>query len=64
MIYFAFDTLKYYIKDLGLGYGIFYKLDHSLRLRDNLLLNIGVVFIIVKLSLNNLNNNNIYKVEN
>ena len=30
MIYFAFDSFKYFIKDLGLGYGVFYKLDHPL----------------------------------
>ena len=30
MIYFSLDTMNYRIKDLGLGFGVFYKLDKPL----------------------------------
>jgi hypothetical protein len=40
---------KYLIKDLGIGFGAFVKLDRPLELKDNHLLNIGESFIIVNL---------------
>lgn len=36
----------YKIKDLGIGFGTFYKLDFPLVLKDNHLLNMGLIFII------------------
>jgi hypothetical protein len=43
---------SYKIKDLGVGFGTFYKLDFPLVLKDNHLLNMGLIFMVVNL-LNN-----------
>jgi hypothetical protein len=40
---------KYLIKDLGIGFGAFVRLDRPLELKDNYLLNMGESFIIVNL---------------
>jgi hypothetical protein len=40
---------KYLIKDLGIGFGAFVRLDKPLELKDNHLLNMGESFIIVNL---------------
>jgi hypothetical protein len=37
------------IKDLGIGFGAFVRLDNALELKDNHLLNLGESFIIVNL---------------
>lgn len=56
-IEFSMETLKnggstqgrYLIKDLGIGFGAFVRLDKPLELKDNHLLNMGESFIIVNL---------------
>ena len=48
-IEFFLDDLSYKVKDLGIGFGAFVKLDHSLELKDNHLVNLGESFIIVNL---------------
>lgn len=40
---------RYLIRDLGIGFGAFVRLDRPLELRDNHLLNMGESFIIVNL---------------
>ena len=40
---------KYMVKDLGIGFGAFVRLDQPLELKDNHLLNMGESFIIVNL---------------
>ena len=45
--------LKYYIKDLGSGYGTFIKLDEPLKIKNNLLINIGDTFIVFSFKENN-----------
>lgn len=40
----------YEIKDLGNGFGVFYKLDTIYTLKDNQLINIGQIFIVVNIS--------------
>ena len=40
------NSFKYYIKDLGSGYGTFIKLDEPLKIKNNLLINIGDTFIV------------------
>ena len=40
---------RYLIKDLGIGFGAFAKLEKPLELKDNYLLNMGESFIIVNL---------------
>ena len=40
------NNYKYYIKDLGSGYGTFIKLVESLKIKNNLLINIGDTFIV------------------
>ncbi len=39
----------YLIKDLGIGFGAFVRLDRPLELKDNHLINMGESFIIVNL---------------
>jgi hypothetical protein len=45
-IRFDRDTKKYYIKDLGNGFGTFIKLINELKLKDNLLINIGETYMV------------------
>ena len=40
------NNFKYYIKDLGSGYGTFIKLIEPLKIKNNLLINIGDTFIV------------------
>lgn len=48
-ISFAYDnsSYRYLIKDLGIGFGAFARLDRPLELKENHLLNMGESFIIV-----------------
>ncbi len=41
--------MSYFIKDLGIGFGAFVRLEIPLELKDNHLLNLGESFIIVNL---------------
>ena len=50
-------NFKYYIKDLGSGYGTFIKLDEPLKIKNNLLINIGDTFIVFSFKENGDNNN-------
>ena len=56
-IRFDNDTKKYYIKDLGNGFGTFIKLINEQKIKDNLLINIGETYIVF--SFNNDNENEI-----
>ena len=49
MIRYDENKSKYYIKDLGSGYGTFIKLINPLRITNNLLINIGDTFIVFSL---------------
>ena len=49
------NNYKYYIKDLGSGYGTFIKLVSPLRIINNLLINIGDTFIVFSLNEKNEN---------
>ena len=40
------NNYKYYIKDLGSGYGTFVKLTEPIKIKNNLLINIGETFIV------------------
>ena len=40
------NNFKYYIKDLGSGYGTFVKLTEPIKIKNNLLINIGETFIV------------------
>ena len=40
------NNFKYYIKDLGSGYGTFVKLTEPIKIKNNLLINIGDTFIV------------------
>lgn len=48
-IAFEPDCLKYKIKDLGIGYGVFVKLTDNLVLKDNFLINMGESYIVANL---------------
>ena len=54
-IRFNNETKKYYIKDLGNGFGTFIKLIKEEKIKDNLLINIGETYIVF--SFNNDNEN-------
>jgi hypothetical protein len=56
-IRYDWDTRKYYIKDLGNGFGTFIKLINETRIKDNMLINIGETYIVF--SFNNDNENEI-----
>ena len=53
------NNFKYYIKDLGSGYGTFIKLVESLKIKNNLLINIGDTFIVFSFGENDEKNENI-----
>lgn len=48
-IYYNPDFMKYYIKDLGNGFGTFIKLQTESLLKDNSLINIGDSYIVCTL---------------
>ena len=48
-IEYSIEKNKYLVKDLGIGFGAFVRLDKPLELKDNHLLNLGESFIIVNL---------------
>ena len=45
-IRYDWDTKKYYIKDLGNGFGTFVKLINEEKIKDNLLINIGETYMV------------------
>ena len=55
LIRFDNDTKRYYIRDLGNGFGTFIKLINEEKIKDNLLINIGETYIVF--SFNNDNEN-------
>ena len=48
-IKYSIEDEKYMVRDLGIGYGAFLRLDHPLELADNHLINIGESYIIVNM---------------
>lgn len=48
-IAFDLDSNSYKIKDLGIGYGVFVKLQQNLVLKDNFLINMGESYIVANL---------------
>jgi hypothetical protein len=40
---------KYFIRDLGIGHGVFAKLDAPTVLKDNMIVNVGEAHIVVNL---------------
>lgn len=50
-IYYNPDFMKYYLKDLGNGFGTFIKLQTENLLKDNSLINIGDSYIVCTLGL-------------
>ena len=51
-IRFDEQNLSYYIKDLGIGFGVFIKVDKEIKIKHNLLINIGETYIIFSLDKN------------
>ncbi len=45
-IYFNPDIMKYYLKDLGNGFGTFIKIQSETLLKDNSLINIGDSYLV------------------
>lgn len=50
---------KYFLKDLGSGYGTFIKLTDSMKIKNNLLINVGETFIVFIFNEDEKTNNNI-----
>ena len=50
VIEYNIEKSKYIIKDLGIGYGTFVRLNYIHTLKDNQLINIGQIFILVYIS--------------
>lgn len=49
-IWFDVYTKQYYIKDLGIGFGVFKRMENGLAvLKDNMLVNVGEAYIVVNL---------------
>ncbi len=49
-IEYCLNDNKYYIQDLGFGYGTFIKIINELKINDNYLINIGQTYIVFKIS--------------
>lgn len=52
-IYFNPDYMKYYIKDCGLYYGTFIKIQNEIILKSNYIINIGDTFLIISIGIEN-----------
>jgi len=48
-IEYSIDSNSYKIRDLGIGFGIFARLDQPLLLRDNNLISMGTSFLIINM---------------
>jgi len=49
-IWFSSLRKNYFIKDLGIGYGVFKRMENrSFPLKDNMLLNVGEAYIVINL---------------
>ena len=52
-IYFNPDYMKYYIKDCGMSYGTFIKIQNEIILKDNYLINIGDTYLAISIGIKN-----------
>ena len=43
MFYYNINKESYWVKDLSKGFGVFVKLDYALVLKENILINIGLI---------------------
>ena len=49
-IWFDYYSKQYFIKDLGIGFGVFKKMENGAAiLKDNMLINVGEAYIVVNL---------------
>ena len=53
MIYYCPDSENYYIRDLGIGPGVYIKLDYSYKLTSDILVNIGETHLYFRIVLSN-----------
>lgn len=52
-IYFNPDYMKYYVKDCGMSYGTFIKIQNEIILKDNYIINIGDTFLEISIGIKN-----------
>ena len=52
-IYFNPDYMKYYVKDCGMSYGTFIKIQNELILKDNYVINIGDSYLDISIGIEN-----------
>jgi hypothetical protein len=53
VIYFSEDCEEYYLRDLGVGQGVYLKLDYSFKLTSDILVNIGETHLFFKIAFGN-----------
>ena len=56
-IYYNYDKDLYYLVDMGVGYGTFYKIEEETIIRENTIINIGESYLIFSFNKNNLEEN-------
>lgn len=48
-IQFDLENNSYFMRDLGVGYGVFYRMQQPEMLKDNMLMNVGDAYIVVNI---------------
>ena len=56
-IYYNYDKDTYYLKDMGIGYGTFYKIDEETIIKENYIINIGESYLIFSIKKTNSEDN-------
>jgi uncharacterized protein YcgL (UPF0745 family) len=57
-IFYNIDKHIYYLKDLGVGYGTFYKIEDVSEIKENTIVNIGENYLVFSFKIADPNNNN------
>ena len=57
-IFYDFDKHVYYMMDLGVGYGTFYKIEDDVIIKENSIINIGESYLVFSFQKKNIENEN------
>ena len=55
-IFYDYDKHIFYLMDLGIGYGTFFKIEEDIIIKDNNIINIGESYLIFSFKQNNMEN--------
>ena len=55
-IFYDFDRYIYYLLDLGVGYGTFFKIEEDIAIKENTIINIGESYLIFSFRQTNIEN--------